>query len=185
MPDARRALAAVGVVVTVAVAAVLWQNLPTPTDVLGPYEVRGDAGTSTTGRGVTATVTDVRVAREVNSVKPAGVWVVVNIAVEGTVSTELAHSQLVVGPNTYTPSDVFFTHTVFGEISPGITLRVSWVFDVAAALVAPESSDLLTLLLWVGDGRLDSRLNIRIPTHGSHFDRVDEVTLRKPESSAS
>jgi hypothetical protein len=185
MPDARRALTAVGVVGTVAVAAVLWQNLPTPIDVLGPFEVRGDAGAPTTGRALEATVTGVRVASKVNSVKPAGVWVVVDIALEGTVSTELAHSQLVVGPNTYTPSDVFSTDTVFGEISPGITLRGSWVFDVAPALLTPESSDPVTLLLWVCDGRLDSRLNIQIPTHGSDFGRVDEVTLQKPERAAS
>jgi len=106
-PAARRTPAAVGVLVTVAAAAVLWQNLPTPTDVLGPFEVRGDTGWPTTGRGVTTTVTDVRVAQVVNSVKPTGVWVVIDIALEGTVSTELAHSQMVVGPNTYTPSDVF------------------------------------------------------------------------------
>ena len=50
-----------------------------------------------------------------------------------------------------------------------MTLRGSWVFDVAPALVAPESSDPMTLLIWVGDGRLDSRLAIRIPLAGFAF----------------
>ena len=100
-----------------------------------------------------ATVTSVRIAPEVNSVKPAGIWVVVNTALEGTRSTELPHSELVVGPNTYSPTDVFFVDTLMGEISPGITLRGSWVFDVAPALVAPGSSDPMTLLVWVGDGQ--------------------------------
>ncbi len=185
LPTSRRALAAFGVVVTVAAAAVVWQNLPSPTDVLGPFEVRGDAGTPATGRGVSATVTSVRIATEVNSVKPAGTWVVVDVALEGTRSTELTHSKLVVGSNTYSPSDVFSLDTVFGEISPGITLRGSWVFDVAPALVAPESSDPLTLVVWAGDGRLDSQLAIRIPTQGSLFSRVDEVELKKPEMTAS
>ena len=117
-----------------------------------------------------ATVTSVRIAPEVNSVKPAGIWVVVNTALEGTRSTELPHSELVVGPNTYSPSDVFFVDTLMGEISPGITMRGSWVFDVAPALVAPGSSDPMTLLVWVGDGRLDSRSghsDIRSRVHAS------------------
>ena len=184
-PASSRALTVLGVVITVTAAAVVWQNLPTPTDVLGPFEVRGDAGTPVTGRGVEATVTSVRISPEVNSVKPAGVWVVVDTALKGTRSTELTHSKLVVGPNTYTPSDVFSLHTLFGEITPEMTLRGSWVFDVAPALVAPESSDPLTLLIWAGDGRLDSQLAIRIPTQDSLFSRVDEVTLKKPETTAS
>jgi hypothetical protein len=185
MSNPRRALSAVGVVAAVAAAAVVWQNLPTPTDVLGPFEVYGDAGKETAGRGVSATVTDLRIAAEVNSTKPAGVWVVVDVALTGTTATELTHSELLVGPNTYSPSDVFSLDSVFGQINPGITMRGSWVFDVAADLVAPDATDALTLLIWAGDGRLDSRLAIRIPTQGSHFSRVDDVTLQKPESSAS
>jgi hypothetical protein len=130
-------------------------------------------------------VTSVRIASEVNSVKPAGTWMVVDVALTGTRSTELTHSKLVVGPNTYTPSDVFSLDTLFGEISPGMTLRGSWVFDVVPALVAPESSAPSTLLIWAGDGRLDSQLAIRIPTRDSLLSRVDEVTLKKPEITAS
>jgi hypothetical protein len=111
--------------------------------------------------------------------------VVVDAALEGTRSTELPHSELVAGPNTYDPSDRFFTDTLMAEISPGITSRGSWVFDVASDLVAPDSAEPLTLHVWVGDGRLDSRLAIRIPTDGSRFSRVDSVTLKKPEQSAS
>jgi hypothetical protein len=185
MPNSRTALTTVGVVVTVAAAAVVWQHLPAPTDVLGPFDVHAEAGTPAAGRAVAATVTSVRVTPEVDSVKPAGIWVVVDTALEGTRSTELPHSELVVGPNTYDPSDLFFTDTLKAETSPGITWRGSWVFDVAADLVAPGSAAPLTLQVWVGDGRLDSRLAIRIPTHGSRFSRVDAVTLTKPEQSAS
>jgi hypothetical protein len=183
-PDSRL-LTAAAVVVTVAAAAVVWQHLPTPTDVLGPFDVHGDAGTPVTGRAVAATVTSVRITPEVDSVKPAGIWVVVDTALKGTRSTELPHSDLIVGPNTYGPTDLFSTDTLMAEISPGITQRGSWVFDVAPALVAPGASEPVTLRVWVGDGRMDSRLAIRIPTHGSRFSRVDAVTLREPEQSAS
>jgi hypothetical protein len=184
-PNSRTALTTLGVVVTVAAAAVVWQNLPTPTDVLGPFDVHADAGAPAVGRAVSATVTSVRITPEVDSVKPAGMWVVVDAALEGTRSTELPHSELVVGPNTYDPSDRFFAGTLMAEISPGITSRGSWVFDVASDLVAAGSTEPLTLHVWVGDGRLDSRLAIRIPTDGSRFSRVDTVTLKKPEQSAS
>lgn len=184
-PDPRRVATTICVIVTVAAAAVIWQHLPTPTDVLGPFDVHGDTGTSTTGRAVSATVTGVRVAPEVNSVKPAGIWVVVDAAIEGTRSTELPHSELIVGPNTYTPSDVFFTDTLRAEVSPGLTQRGSWVFDVARALVADGASNPMTLRVWVGDGRLDSRLVIGIPTGSSYLSRVDTVTLEEPKQSAS
>lgn len=83
-PSSRRVLTAIGVVVTVAVAAVVWHDLPTPTDVLGPFDVHGDAGTRTVGRAVSADVTSVRITPEVDSVKPAGFWVVVDTELEGT-----------------------------------------------------------------------------------------------------
>jgi hypothetical protein len=185
MPKPRRTQTAVAVVITVAAAAVVWQKLPTPTDVFGPFDVHADASAPTTGRGVQATVDSVRLTPEVDSVKPAGVWVVVNTALEGTRSTELPHSELVVGPNTYSPTDVFMVDTLIGEVSPGITVRSSWVFDVAPALVAPGLSDSMTFVVWVGVGKLDSRLAIRIPLQGSHFSRVDSVTLDKPTRSAT
>ena len=72
LPKRRSALIAVAVVVTVAAAAVVWQNLPTPTDVLGPFDVHAEAGAPATGRAVSATVTSVRISPEVDSVKPAG-----------------------------------------------------------------------------------------------------------------
>jgi hypothetical protein len=184
-PNSQKLLTAFGVVVTVAAGAVVWQHLPTPTEVFGPFDVHAAAGTPAVGRAVSATVTGVHITPEVDSIKPAGIWVVVNAALEGTRSTEMPHSELVVGPNTYDPSDRFVTRTLMADISPGITSRGSWVFDVAPDLVAPASAEPLTLHVWVGDGRLDSRLAIRLPTDGSLFSRVDAVVLTKPEQSAS
>ncbi|HKV19096.1 MAG TPA: hypothetical protein VJR50_08675 [Mycobacterium sp.] len=181
----RRALSAIGVVAAVAAAAVVWQNLPTQTDVLGPFDVHGEAGTPTTGRALEANVTGVRITPVVNGIKPAGVWVVVDTELAGTTVSEYTHSKLVVGPNTYTPSDRFTLDSFIGTVNPGITERGSWVFDVAPDLVTPGAAEPLTLLVWAGDGRLDSRLVIRIPTEGSRLSRVDEVALDKPRSAAS
>jgi hypothetical protein len=127
----------------------------------------------------------VRIASTVNGVAPAGVWVVVDAEFEGTRTTELTHSALVVGPNTYSPSEAFTLDMLMGEVSPGIRERGSLVFDVAQDLVEPGAADPMTLLVWVGDGRMDSRLSIRLPSDGSRFSMVDAVTLEKPEVSAS
>ncbi|PRC61421.1 hypothetical protein C6A85_09070, partial [Mycobacterium sp. ITM-2017-0098] len=64
--------------VIVAAAALVWHNLPTPTDLYGPFEVRGTAGEPVTGRTVTATITSIRIAPQVNSIQAAGEWVVVD-----------------------------------------------------------------------------------------------------------
>lgn len=183
-PRTRRALVVIGTVITIAAAAVVWQNLPTPPDVTGPFDVYGRAGQRTAGRDVAATVTDVRAATLVNSVAPAGIWVVVDATLEAPVSTELPRSDLIVGPNTYTPTDRFFLKTLRDDVSPGFEQRGSWVFDVAPALIEPGSSEPVTLRVWTGyDEQLDSRLIIDIPR--ADIDRVRAVTLQPPVESAS
>ena len=183
-PNWRTLLTAVMVVITVAAATVVWQHLPTPTDTAGPFDVHGDAGNRTAGRTVAATVTGVRIARQVNSVRAAGIWVVVDTTLEAPRSTALPRSDLVVGPNTYTPTDVFFLDTLQSNVSPGINLRGSWVFDVAEALVQNGATEPLTLRVWTGyETRWDSRLVIRIPT--GDVARPDTVTLEGPLASAS
>jgi hypothetical protein len=184
VPNWRTLLTAFVVVVTIAAATVVWHRLPTPPDTAGPFDVYGDAGKRIAGRDVAATVTRVRIAREVNSTRAAGIWVVVDTTLEAPQSTGLPRSDLVVGPNTYTPTDVFFLDTLQPEISPGISLRGSWVFDVAAALVEPGVTEPLTLRVWTGyEDRWDSRLVIRSPT--DDVARLDDVTLEAPVASAS
>ncbi|OBI76213.1 hypothetical protein [Mycobacterium sp. E740] len=183
-PRTRRALVVIATVITIAAAAVVWQNLPTPPDITGPFDVHGDAGQRTAGRDIAVTVTDVRVTPMVNSVAPAGIWVVVDATVEAPISTELPRSDLIVGPNTYTPTDRFFLKTLRNDVSPGFEQRGSWVFDVAPALVAPGSSEPVTLRVWTGfDEQLDSRLIIDIPR--ADIDRAQAVTLEPPGDSAS
>ena len=40
----RPAVVSILVVIVVAAAALVWHNLPTPTDLYGPFDVRGKAG---------------------------------------------------------------------------------------------------------------------------------------------
>jgi hypothetical protein len=171
------------VVVVVAAAAVVWHNLPNPTDVYGPFDVHASAGEPATGRGVSATVTAVRIAPEVNSIPAAGRWVVIETTLEGVRTTELPHSELLVGPDTYTPSDRFLGKTLGAEVAPDIVQRGAWVFDVASARLAPGATESLTLRVWVGDGRLDSRLVIRIPVDDDRVSRTASVQLSPQEAA--
>lgn len=175
---------AIAVVATVSAAAVIWHHLPTPTDLYGPFDIRGAAGDRVQGRALAATVTSIRVAPQVNSVKAAGDWVVVDTILEATRTTELPRADLVVGPNRYLPSDRFFGKTLMAEISPGITQRGSWVFDVASALVAEDATAPITLRVWVGSDILDSRLVIDVSAGDPRIARAGDVELGAPELSA-
>ena len=82
------------------------------------------------------------------------------------------------------PVDGVFQTLVSGDLEAwSAESRIG--LDVAPALVPPESSEPITLMVWVGDGRMDSRLAIEIPTDGPLFKQVDAVTLKKPVRSAS
>lgn len=178
----RSALSAAFVVVLVTAAALVWHNLPTPTDLYGPFEVHGSAGEPVRGRGVTATVTAVRVAPEVNSLRATGRWVVVEATLQAQGSTDVPHADLLVGPNTYIPSDRFVTKTLGRALAPGIEQRGSWVFDVAPALIDGPALDPLALRVWVGSDLLDSRLVISVPPEA--VGRSAELELTPPEASA-
>lgn len=183
-PDVKALVSAVGVVVVVAAAALVWHNLPTPTDLYGPFEVRGRAGEAVQGRAISATVTSVRIAPRVNSVQAAGSWVVIDTTLEAIRSTELPRADLVAGPNTYAASDRFSLDTLGDEISPGVTQRGSWVFDVVPALVEVGSSAPLLLRIWAGSDILDSRLVIDIPADDPRIARTEDVDLAERTESA-
>ncbi|MEH3143243.1 MAG: hypothetical protein PGN37_24410 [Mycobacterium kyogaense] len=178
----RSVMSAVCVVVLVAAAALVWHNLPTPTDLYGPFDIHGKAGEPVRGRGVTATVSSVSVAPTVNSVPAAGRWVVVETTLQAQGTTDVPHADLLVGPNTYIPTDRFLTKTLGRSLAPGIEQRGSWVFDVAAELVDGPALDPLTLRVWVGSDLLDSRLVITIPPET--VNRGAELELGRPEASA-
>ncbi|OAN33364.1 hypothetical protein [Mycolicibacterium iranicum] len=172
------------VIVVIAASVAVWHNLPTPTDLYGPFEVHGRPGESVEGRAVKTTVTSVHIAKQVNSAEAAGTWVVIDAALEAVGATELLRADLVVGPNTYDPSDRFFFDTLGNEISPGIVQRGSWVFDVASSLVAPDAHEPLLLRVWANTDILDSRLVIEIPESDPVIARSDEMQLMEREVRA-
>jgi hypothetical protein len=180
----RSAVVSALVVIVVAAAALVWHHLPAPTDLYGPFDVRGTADEPVRGRALVATVASIRIAPQVNSIAAAGTWVVVDTTVEATGATELPHAELTVGPNSYVPSDRFFGDTLGAEVAPGIVQRGSWVFDVAAPLVAAGSAETLTLRLWAASDLLDSRLVVDVPADDPRIARTDEADLTSPDLSA-
>lgn len=178
-----RALHVVSTVVVIAAAAALWHNLPTPDDVYGPFDVDAAVGQQATGRALTAKVTGVRIAPRIKAARESapvldavGVWVVIDGEAMATRSEESLLSELILGPNTYRRTDRVGFLPLAGVLAPGIAVRGSWVFDVPALLVASDARA-MTLRLWVGDGRLDSRLVIDIPLDDPQVSRSDLVRL--------
>lgn len=185
----RGVLTALAAAVVIAAAAVLWHSLPLNTQIYAPFDVDGTVGAPLTGRNVTATVTDVRIGptvRDEESRPPSyaaiGVWVVVTAAVAAVESPDLLWAQLQVGPDTYSPTDRLpVSAQLDGQMSPGIERRGAIVFDVAPA--ALDAVDEVTLRVWLGDPRLDSRLRVTIPL--SEAGRTPIVDIDRPVVSAA
>jgi hypothetical protein len=174
------------VIAVIAAAAVLWHNLPTPSAVYAPFDEHGSIGTPVSGRDISATITRVRIAdrvtdtpsRDPQSVLATGRWVVVDTTLTATAYPELLHAELLVGPNTYTPADRFTLTSWVSELAPGIAMTGPWVFEVAPAVLDAQSTRELVLHVWVGDGRLDSRLVIGLPLDDPQVSRLDVVALQ-------
>lgn len=172
--------------VVIAVAATLWQKLPTPDDVYGPFAVDAGMGERVTGRGIETQVTAVRVAPRIHTkryppqiVDAVGTWVAIDNEAMTTLAVEVPRVELVVGPNTYVPTSRL--GVLRPALAPGIRVRGSWVFDVPAELVAP-SPRTMSLHIWVGDSRLTSRLVIAIALDDARVSREDLIAL-EPETS--
>ena len=186
----RRLIPSAVLIVVLAAAAVLWHNLPTPTAVYAPFDVHGSMGAPVLGRGVSATVTRVRIAdrlsdassRDRSSVTATGRWVVVDTVLTATTTPDRPHVELLVGPNTYAPADRFDSAAAVGELAPGIAVTAPWVFEVAPTVLDAGEA---TLHVWVGDGRLDSRLVITVPLAGPGVSRSDAATVGPVTAAAS
>jgi hypothetical protein len=179
----RRALPAAASAVAVAAAATIWHHLPTPLDVYGPFDVHGTLGRQVVDRSFEVTVTAVRIgprarARPRPAVTAVGEWVVVDAEVAARTRPARPTVELQVGPNTYISSDRFVVAPLGLEVAPGIPQRGSWVFDVAPDVL--DAADGVTLRLWQGDGRLDSRLVVDIPV-GAGTPRADPVLINPVE----
>jgi hypothetical protein len=184
LPSTAKTMRVLAVLLVVAGAAVIWQHLPTPLDTVGPFDVYGEAGTPTAGREVSADVTGVRIAPEVDSEQATGIWVVVDVTLEAPHSTVSMRADLIAGPNTYTLDDRFMIKWP-QQVNPGIAQSASWVFDVVPELVAPGAGSItLRVISRLGEP-LNSRLVIRIPLDDARVSRTDTVTLEAPTGSTS
>lgn len=186
---ATRALASAAVI---AAGAVVSQNLPAGSEIYAPFPVAGVLGEAAGGRGITATVTGVQIAPEVlvtpkvgapKSFSAIGQWVVVQTSMRPGDRTEFAHADLTAGPRTYLPTDRLPPgSTLGGTIQPGFVSRGAWVFDVAPdALDSAPRDGPVTLRAWVGDGRLDSRLEINLVLGDSRVVRSQRAEVSAPE----
>lgn len=171
--------------VVIAAAAALWQNLPTPDDVYGPFDVDAAMGEQATGYGIETQVTGVRIAPRLRTtryrpqiVDAVGIWVAVDNDSMTTLAVDVPTVQLVIGPNTYVPTSR--VGVMNRALDPGIRVHSSWVFDVPAELVVPSSQN-MSLRVWVGDGRLTSRLLIDMPLDDGRVSREDLIALQ-PET---
>jgi len=183
-----RYLKALVIVVVIAAAAVLWHDLPANTEIYAPFDVTADEGETATGRNITATVTGVQIAAEIrpqNARPPrfdaSGVWVVVTAEVTAVREPGLLRTQLLVGPDTYAQTDRLLPSARLGGLmQPDIVNRGAWVFDVAPEALG--AVDTVVLQVWLGDERLDSRVQVSIPV--GDVDRVDSVDVSRPVVSA-
>ncbi|MET0699693.1 MAG: hypothetical protein ABWY93_08505 [Mycobacterium sp.] len=186
----RAAVAPLSAVIAITLAALTWHHLPENTEIYAPFDVRGDTGSPTRGRALTTTVTGLQITPLVKpdrgrSVQAIGVWVLVDATVTATESSGLPRAELLVGRNTYAPSDRLLPGaTLGGPLDPDITEQGAWVFDVPPALLDTVGS--VMLRTWLGlDPRLDSLLVVDISLTDSRVSRSDAVELPKPVSAAS
>lgn len=179
--SAARALAAAAVI---GASAVVWHNLPTRSEVYAPFPVPGVLGAPATGRAVSATVSGVQVAPELEirserfrsaSLAAIGQWLVLETEIRSGDRPERAHAELIVGPDRYLPTDRLPAWARMADtLQPGFLTRGAWVFDVAPSVIADRP---IVLRTWVGDGFLDSRLDISIDPRDGRVVRSGVASL--------
>ncbi|MEH3135528.1 MAG: hypothetical protein PGN30_11065 [Mycolicibacterium neoaurum] len=179
----RRSLTALSTAVVIAAAAWTWHSLPIPDEVFAPFDVEVAMGQQATGAAITAQVDAVRIGPRVRktqyppgNVDAVGVWVAVDGAAMTTRSDQVPSVELIVGPNTYVPTSRLGVIPVTGSLAPGIRASGSWVFDVPPDLVAPGRGR-ITLRMWVGDWRLNSRLVFDIDLTDPAVHRTDLIDI--------
>jgi hypothetical protein len=178
----RPALAPLTAVVAIALSALLWHHLPVPTDIYAPFDVRADTGSKAVGRGLTTTVTGVDIAPRITKdapnrmVQAIGVWVIVDTTMAATVASALPRAELLIGPNTYSPTTRLVPATLGLPLNPGIVQTGAWVFDVPPSLLDTVGS--IVLRTWVDiDPRLDSRLAVTVDLRDPRVTRNDGTAV--------
>lgn len=174
-------------VAVLAAGALLWHSLPVNTEIYAPFDESGRIGQSTKGRALDATVNTVDIGAQAIA-QPSGrgwaatgTWVVVHSTVTATDSPVVVNADLLVGPNTYRPSEQFLTGV--GYLQPGIAQQRAWAFDVASDVLA--EADSVVLRIWGSDPRLDSRLVIDVALSDPGVRRADSVEVPQTVLEAS
>lgn len=185
MTRTRSVLTVLSTVLAIAASAVLWHRLPVATDIFAPFDVHGDIGLPTAGRNLTAAVDGVTIAPILTAkydkkLGAIGVWLVVDGSFDVDSDPGLLHTELLVGPNRYSPADLMVYEPPL--LQPGITDRRGWPFDVAPKVL--EGVDSVVFRAWLGDGRLESRLVIDIPLNDNRVQHAPRVDLTPPERVA-
>ena len=171
-------------VVAVALAALIWHHLPAQSDIYAPFDVHAGINAAAVGENLSATVTGAGIASTIEkspSRKPvtaAGTWLVVDTSLDAKTTPVLPRADLLVGPNTYAPSDRLLSTN--GVVQPGLTLRCAWTFDVPVDLLNSVKS--VVLRVWDGDERLNSRLVIDIPLGDASVNRSQSIVVRPAET---
>ena len=181
----RRIFTVLGTLIVIAAGAALWHQLPAATNIYAPFDVHGDIGQRTAGRGLAATVDGAVITPRLDDafgkqLAATGTWVVVEGSFDAGSRYAVAHAELLVGPNRYAPTDRLLYMP--GQLQPGIADRRGWVFDVAPDVLQTVTS--VVFRVYVGDGRLDSRLVIDIPLDDPRVRRTDDFELPRPTQDA-
>jgi hypothetical protein len=182
----RQVIAGLSTALTIAVSVFLWHHLPANTDVYAPFDVPGELGEQTAGRGLSGTVESATVTPRLTrpggkEIAATGTWVIVDGVFQAGVDYGLANAELLVGGNQYRPTDRLIT--IPPQLQPGISDRRGWVFDVAPEIL--DSVRSVVFRIWVGDGRLDSRLVVDIPLDDSRVQHSTSVLLADPSQEAA
>ena len=181
-PPIRTATRVLATMAVMGMCAVVWHNLPAGSDVYAPFPVSGVVGEPARGRGIVATVTGIQIAPQLiiesagggERFSAVGQWVVVQTSLQSGDRPEVAHADLTVGSRVYLPTGRLPSgSTLGGDIEPGFVSNGAWIFDVAPE---PLGTEPVTLRTWVGDGRLDSRLDIALDLRETVIPRTDLAT---------
>lgn len=166
----RIAIRTVLVVVILTVSVWVWNRLPYPTDVEGPFPVRGAIGETIDTPMVAVTVKGARVGAQLklrNTIlRTSGQWIMVGAKVTSLKEPGMAQANLIINGRTFTPDarSPFGTFTSPAhDLSVGIPQTGVWLFEVpedAIRSLTPTAE----LQVWVGAISVLPRYFPRVPT---------------------
>ncbi|BBY67275.1 hypothetical protein MHEL_55180 [Mycolicibacterium helvum] len=171
-------------VVAVALAALIWHHLPAQSSIYAPFDVHAGINTAAVGDNLSATVTGAAIAPTIEKppsnkqIAAAGTWLMAATSLDATNAPVLPRADLLVGPNTYAPTDRLLSTN--GLVQPGLTLRCVWIFDVPVDVLNSVKS--VVLRVWGGDERLSSRLVMDIPLADASVNRSHSIVIPPAET---